>query len=131
MLRKGNGRNPRVDGSARRADDRFGDDDRPLNKSYKTQTQVPTVAKHQPDQTIAAVLELLAETWPKCFSIYEARRQPLKVGVHHDILAALDGAVTAAELSRALRVYTGNKVYRSRVHPGAMLGGGASRPKSD
>jgi hypothetical protein len=120
VLRKGNGRNPRVDGSARRADDRFGDDDRPLNKSYKTQTQVPTVAKHQPDQTIAAVLELLAETWPKCFSIYEARRQPLKVGVHHDILAALDGAVTAAELSRALRVYTGNKVYRSRVRPGAM-----------
>ena len=49
VLRKGNGRNPRVDGSARRADDRFGDDDRPLNKSYKTQTQVPTVAKHQPD----------------------------------------------------------------------------------
>ena len=84
MLRKGNGRNPRVDGSARRADDRFGDDDRPLNKSYETQTQVSTVAKHQPDQTIAAVLELLAETWPKCFSIYEARRQPLKVGVHHD-----------------------------------------------
>ena len=120
MLRKGNGRNPRVDGSARWADDRFGDDDRPLNKSYETQTQVPTVAKHQPDQTIAAVLELLAETWPKCFSIYEARRQPLKVGVHHDILAALDGAVTAAELSRALRVYTGNKVYRSRVRPGAM-----------
>ena len=60
------------------------------------------------------MLELSAETWPKRFSIYEARRQPLKVGVHHDILAALDGAVTAAELSRALRVYTGNKVYRSR-----------------
>ena len=103
MLRKGNGRNPRVDGSARRADDRFGDDDRPLNKSYKTQTQVPTVAKHQPDQTIAAVLELLAETWPKCFSIYEARRQPLKVGVHHDILAALEKAATAASNSLMLR----------------------------
>jgi mono/diheme cytochrome c family protein len=131
VLRKGNGRNPRVDGSARRADDRFGDDDRPLNKSYKTQTQVPTVAKHQPDQTIAAVLELLAETWPKCFSIYEARRQPLKVGVHHDILAALDGAVTAAELSRALRVYTGNKVYRSRVRPGAMCGSASTASPAD
>ena len=36
MLRKGNGRNPRVDGRARRADDRFGGRRCPLNESSST-----------------------------------------------------------------------------------------------
>jgi hypothetical protein len=57
------------------------------------------------DPTIRAVLELLAERWPSAFSIYEARRRPLKIGVHLDILAALDDAVTADELGRAACLY--------------------------
>jgi ProP effector len=68
---------------------------------------------------VAAVIELLAETWPACFSIYEKRRKPLKVGIHLDILAALDGAVTPAKLSRALRRYGSNKCYRARLVAGA------------
>jgi ProP effector len=71
------------------------------------------------NQTITATLELLAERWPKCFSIWEKRRKPLKIGIHVDLAAALDGAVTAKELGGALRVYTANKVYRSRLVAGA------------
>jgi hypothetical protein len=67
------------------------------------------------DKNIAAVLELLAERWPATFSMYDNRRRPLKIGVHLEILAALDGAVTADELSIALRYYVSNRVYRSRL----------------
>ena len=73
-----------------------------------------------PDPEIEACIGLLAEAFPKCFVVYEARRRPLKVGIHNDIMAALDGAVTAAELSRALGKYTNNKVYRTRLRVGAM-----------
>ena len=62
-------------------------------------------------QTTAAVIELLADTWPGTFSVYEARRRPLAIGVHVALLEALDGAVTPAELSRALAVYTANGSY--------------------
>jgi ProP effector len=71
------------------------------------------------DQNVGAVLELLAEKWPACFSIYEQRRRPLKVGIHVDIVAVLDGAVTPTELSRALKAYASNKVYRARLSVGA------------
>jgi sRNA-binding protein len=67
-----------------------------------------------------AVIELLAETFPRCFVVHEARRRPLKIGIHQDILAALDGAVTARELSLALSIYCGNKVYKRRLRPGAV-----------
>jgi sRNA-binding protein len=59
-----------------------------------------TVAR---DLAANAVLTLLAETWPTCFVVYEKRRRPLQLGIHHGILAALDGAMTAQELRRALR----------------------------
>lgn len=74
---------------------------------------------HPKNPHVAAVYALLAETWPNCFSIYEGRRRPLKIGIHHDILAALDGAVSAEELSEALRCYVSNRVYRSRLIEGA------------
>jgi sRNA-binding protein len=54
---------------------------------------------------------LLVETWPITFSVYEARRRPLKLGIHLDILAALDGAVTPQELGQALRRYVSNHVF--------------------
>jgi sRNA-binding protein len=43
------------------------------------------------ETTIAAVIALLAETFPRCFSVYEGRRRPLKIGIHRDILAVVDG----------------------------------------
>lgn len=66
-----------------------------------------------------AVLELLAERFPKTFWMLEARRRPLKIGVHHDILAALNGAIEPVELSIALRWYCGSKGYLANVLTGA------------
>ena len=71
------------------------------------------------DPTAWAVIDLLIELFPKAFARHEARRRPLKIGIHNDLLRILDGAVTAAELSTALRCYTANKVYRGRLRAGA------------
>jgi hypothetical protein len=71
-------------------------------------------------QAANTVIELLAETWPACFSVYQNRRHPLKIGIHHEILAALDGAVTETELRIALGCYVANPVYRARLVAGAV-----------
>jgi hypothetical protein len=52
---------------------------------------------------ILAVISLLAEKWPSCFSIIESGRRPLKLGIRDDVLAALDGAISAGKVSAALR----------------------------
>ena len=67
----------------------------------------------------AAVLELLCAQFPRCFFRDEARRQPLKVGIHNDVLLALGDAVTPSELARALQIYVNNRIYQSRLRPGA------------
>jgi sRNA-binding protein len=92
-----------------------------------TKIAAPSKARSH-DRDVAAVLELLAETWPHCFSIYENRRRPLKIGIHLDILAALNGAVSAEELAQALRCYVSNKVYRARLVTGAIRIGLAGLP---
>jgi ProP effector len=71
------------------------------------------------DAAVDAAIRLLAETWPACFSVYERRRRPLALGIHHGILAALDGAVTPQELRRALRFYVGNTYYLRMMIAGA------------
>ena len=70
-------------------------------------------------QAIAAAIALLAETFPKCFAVYQERRRPLKLGIHLDIQAALDGVITSAELSNALGAYCANQAYRGRTLQGA------------
>ena len=67
----------------------------------------------------AAVLELLCAQFPRCFFHDEARRQPLKVGIHNDVLLPLADAVTPSELARALQIYVNNRIYQSRLRPGA------------
>jgi ProQ/FINO family len=42
------------------------------------------------NQAATAAIVRLAELYPKCFSVYEGRRRPLKIGIHKDILAAAD-----------------------------------------
>src|ERR1700722_11139671 len=54
------------------------------------------------------VIALFAQRWPRAFAVRESQRRPLKVGIQADLLAALDGVVTAAELGDALGSYTGN-----------------------
>jgi ProP effector len=71
------------------------------------------------DQAVEAVLELLAERWPACFSVYERRRRPLKIGIHHDILTMRDGVITPRELTAALRRYVHNRHYLWRMVVGA------------
>jgi ProP effector len=66
----------------------------------------------------SAVLELLCAQFPRCFFHDEARRQPLKVGIHNDVLLALGDAVTPSELARALQIYVNNRIYQSRLRPG-------------
>jgi sRNA-binding protein len=75
--------------------------------------------RKRPEPAVEAVLTLLCELFPKAFARYEARRRPLKIGIYDDLITALDGAVTVAELSAALRVYCTNRVYRNRLIAGA------------
>jgi len=70
------------------------------------------------EQAIAAAIALLAETFPKCLSVYQERRRPLKIGIDRDIEAALDGVITAAELHRALGTYCSNQVYLNYTRKG-------------
>ena len=44
--------------------------------------------------------------------VFERRRKPIKIGIHHDINAALAGTVTPDELSLALRLYCSNICYQ-------------------
>jgi len=80
----------------------------------------PTLSARQRwHQAAAATIALLAETFPKCFSIYEGRRRPLKIGIRLDIQAALDGTITPTELHRALGVYCSNPAYLGALRKGA------------
>jgi sRNA-binding protein len=72
------------------------------------------------NQAATAAITLLAETFPRCFSVYEGRRRPLKIGIHKDILAAVDGALTPLELSKALRAYCANGAYLHSSREGAQ-----------
>ena len=66
---------------------------------------------------IAATIELLCDRFPETFSRREP--QPLKVGVHADLLAALDGMVEPRDLKSALAGYTSNARYLRALSAGA------------
>jgi ProP effector len=68
---------------------------------------------------ITATIALLAERWPKTFSVYDARRQPLKLHIDIEIRAALGDTVPGADLSRALTHYTHSLAYLDRCRAGA------------
>jgi len=71
------------------------------------------------NQAARAGITLLAELYPKCFSVYEGRRRPLKLKIHLDIQAPLDGAITPAELSKALGMDCSNPAYLGHTRKGA------------
>jgi ProP effector len=68
----------------------------------------------------AAALALLAERWPKCFSVYQQRRRPLKIGIRDDIMLGLAGTMTPGELNSALRCYAANRHYQLVLRAGAV-----------
>jgi len=75
------------------------------------------------------VIAILAEWFPRTFSVLEQRRQPLKIGIHIDILAATGGAIGLDDLRRALSFYTCNVGYlRNSVQPGAVRVGLDGQP---
>jgi ProP effector len=67
-----------------------------------------------------AAFALLGELFPKTFAVHEAKRRPLKINIHVDIIAKVNGAIEPHELVAALRAYCGNAVYLSRLRPGAV-----------
>jgi ProP effector len=67
-----------------------------------------------------ATVELLAATWPQCFSVKLAGRRPLKVGIAKDIATAAEGAITPEEQGAALHVYTSHKRYLRTLQEGAQ-----------
>jgi sRNA-binding protein len=62
---------------------------------------------------------LLAELYPKTFSVHEGKKRPLQLGISDELQAALDGAVTPKELSAALRRYVSNRAYLAGLRHGA------------
>ena len=66
---------------------------------------------------IAAVIELLCDRFPQRFS--RNGRQPVKVGVYADVLAALGDGVQPRDLQSALRAYTSNARYLRALSAGA------------
>jgi ProP effector len=54
---------------------------------------------------------VLADLFPKCFSLFQGHRRPLKIGIHADVVNTLAGAITAKETSLALAIYCGNHGY--------------------
>jgi sRNA-binding protein len=68
--------------------------------------------------TARAVITLLSELYPKTFFVHQARRRPIKVNIHIDIIATVNGAIRPHELVLALRAYTSNSVYLSHMRTG-------------
>jgi sRNA-binding protein len=61
-----------------------------------------------------AAITKLAKLFPAAFSVYEQRRRPLKIGIHHD----LAGVMPESELSMALGMYTKNTGYMRNMREG-------------
>jgi sRNA-binding protein len=73
------------------------------------------------------VIGLLADQFPLAFNRYERKRLPLKIGIHLDLLATVEGIAPDA-LKLALRVYTTNKFYRTQLQPGVTRVDLAGKP---
>jgi len=67
---------------------------------------------------IPGIIALLAGRYPKTFFVSGKKRKPLKVGIYHDLLAALRGLVDGQELSLTLHYYTGDIDYLKATKQG-------------
>ena len=68
--------------------------------------------------TIGAVIRLLCDRFPQAFSGRGQPRRPLKVGIHADLVTALNGAVRPPALKSALRAYTSKPSYLRALFAG-------------
>lgn len=65
------------------------------------------------------IIAVLAEWFPACIVVFEGRRRPLAVGIRNDLIAQLDGAATALEITAALRRYCSSFGYLKNCVVGA------------
>ena len=72
------------------------------------------------------VIATLSQRWPRAFAVRQSQRRPLEIGIHVDMLAALDGAMTAAELGDALDGYVKSSGYLRRL---TRAGAERTRPR--
>ena len=63
-----------------------------------------------------AAIELMCERWPKCFSLFQDPRRPLKIGIHKDIP---DRLIEPKVLRLAFRLYVNNPGYLNAMRLGA------------
>ena len=75
--------------------------------------------KREAQQRYVATIVMLAEKFPSTFMVLEQRRRPLKIGIHHDIAAAVGADISAQALSEALRYYTRSIWYQRACIEGA------------
>jgi ProP effector len=67
-------------------------------------------------ETQLQLLAELAELWPQCFSVYERRRRPLKIGINADLLGY---GYSREAIGPALRFYVGAPGYLFALKAGA------------
>jgi sRNA-binding protein len=63
-------------------------------------------------------LRHLAEQYPACFNLVGPDRQPIKIGIGHE-LAVLDTGLTPLQLGRALATYVRHSGYQCNIREGA------------
>jgi ProP effector len=63
------------------------------------------------------IIGVLAERFPKCFTLDEIRRAPLKIGIREDIVAY--DLISSRQLGLALRTYCRNPIYLQSIKVGA------------
>jgi sRNA-binding protein len=80
---------------------------------------LPAEAKRNTRYRVRDMIAALADLFPATFILYERRRKPLKIGIHADLLARLDGALTTRETSIALGHYCRAFGYLAACKPGA------------
>jgi ProP effector len=64
------------------------------------------------------MIAALSDLFPAAFTLYHLRRKPLKVGIHGDLVARLNGALTARETSIALGCYCRSVGYLANSKAG-------------
>jgi sRNA-binding protein len=78
----------------------------------------------------AALIAVFAAKWPKCFSVEEDRRRPLKLKIHFDILPAFDWNDLNA-IRAALQHYVCSLPYLHALRAGAERIGLDGRPDGE
>jgi ProP effector len=71
------------------------------------------------DKDVDALIAMLVEQFPRAFFAYQLRRRPLKIGVFHDLTAALGDSIDRRMLRTALHYYVQNIGYLIAQKAGA------------